>query len=286
MQYYPVNLNIAGKNCLVVGGGKVGARKAITLIKAGAMVTVISPAFSHIFFQEPLKSHTSRIERSYESTDMENVFLVFGATDNPRLNSTIAEDALSRGALCNIADNPDKSHFILPSIVQRGELLISVSTSGTSPALARMIRQKLEQDYGDEYALFLLIMGKIRKKLLGSGHAPDKHAVIFRQLVNSDLLEKIAVGDTLGMEHTLQSIFKQNIFNDQREPDTSWLTHDLKHIYDDLITNRTRSQLSIDNNNISNDLIKNTTPSWLTSDIHNIANDLIENITPSREDSQ
>lgn len=217
LKYYPICLDVAGKSCLVVGGGSVGARKALTLAKCGARVNVVSPLFSDQF-TITLDHNTIRdidaihcIKKPYESKDLDSIFLVIGATDSARVNRQIAKDAQERQILCNIADFPEGSSFILPSIVQRGDLVITVSTSGNSPALAKKLRKELELQFGEEYATFLMLMGNIRKRLLARDHSPDTHASIFRELVNSDLLEKIASDDNEGIDKTLKQILGSNV---------------------------------------------------------------------------
>lgn len=216
LKYYPICLDVAEKNCLVVGGGSVGARKALTLAKCGARVKVVSLIFSDKFIAfEQGTGHKSDavqcIKKPYEPSDLDSMFLVIGATDNVALNRRIAQDANKRQILCNIADFPEGSSFVLPSIVQRGDLVITVSTSGNSPALAKKLRKELALQFGEEYATLLMLMGKIRKQLLSQEHSPETHASVFRQLVNSDLLDKIASGDDQGVYKTLEQILGSNI---------------------------------------------------------------------------
>ena len=191
MRYYPVNLDIQNRNCLVVGAGAVGTRKVMTLLNCGAVVTVVSPAVS----QELLELASSRAiqlkERSYQSGDLEGMFLVIGATSDGRLNRQISNDADRLNTLCNIADRPEVCNFILPSIVQRKDLVVTISTSGKSPALAKKLRKILESQFGEEYGVFLQLMGAIRKKLLSKSHAPEAHKHLFEHLIESDLLAMI-----------------------------------------------------------------------------------------------
>lgn len=189
MKYYPVHLNIQNRPCLVVGGGSVGTRKVQSLLGCGARVTVVSRVASD---QLQRLQHARKIilrERPYQSDDLEGMFLVIGATNDEKLNRQISEDAEDRNMLCNIADRPEVCNFILPSVVQRGDLVITISTSGKSPALAKKIRKTLETQFGAEYAELLLLMGAIRKKLLSKAHAPEAHKKIFEQLINGELLE-------------------------------------------------------------------------------------------------
>lgn len=195
MRYYPIYLDIKDRNCLVVGGGSVGTRKVQTLLECGAKVTVVS-----IDAAETLKkfSHSNVIqmkERAFQSADLDNMFLVIGATDNEALNFEIYAAARRRGVLCNIADRPEACNFILPSIVNRGDLIIAISTSGKSPAFAKKLRKQLETQFGNEYAEFLDLMGAIRKKLLSKDHEPEAHKHLFEQLIERDLVQMIKNAD-------------------------------------------------------------------------------------------
>ena len=191
MRYYPIYLDIQKRKCLVVGGGAVATRKTVTLLDCGAQVCVVSPevtdTLQHLADKGLLTLHT----RTYESSDLEDMFLVIGATDNTALNHKVYRDAERLGKLCNIADQPEVCNFILPSVINRGDLTIAVSTSGKSPAFAKKLRKDLERQFGEEYAEFLELMGIIRKKLLKESHHPEAHKALFEQLITKGLLEKI-----------------------------------------------------------------------------------------------
>jgi precorrin-2 dehydrogenase/sirohydrochlorin ferrochelatase len=194
MKYYPVHLDIKNRNCLVVGGGAVGTRKVNTLLACGARVTVVSPDPAQQLKKMAAEGSITLKERAYRTVDLEDMFLVIGATDDEMLNRQISEEAEQIGILCNIADRPEACNFILPSVVQRGDLVITISTSGQSPALAKRLRRKLEAQFGEEYADFLLLMGAIRKKLLSQAHEPEAHKALFNQLIDSDLIELLRTG--------------------------------------------------------------------------------------------
>ena len=191
MRYYPVNLDILNRKCLVVGGGSVGTRKVITLLDCGAIVTVVSPVASEKLLELADNSVITLKKRPYQTSDLDGTFLVIGATDDEELNRQISGDAEKLNMLCNIADRPEVCNFILPSIVNRGDLVISISTSGKSPAFAKKLRKELEKQFGEEYAEFLRLMGAIRKKLLRKKHQPEAHKHLFEQLISSGLIEMI-----------------------------------------------------------------------------------------------
>ena len=130
MRYYPVNLDIQNRKCLVVGGGDVGTRKVMTLLDCGAKVIVVSPEVTEKIEEVSNKGLIKLERRGFKPSDLDKMFLVIGATDNPELNRRIHTGAERLGMLCNIADRPEVCNFILPAIVNRGDLIIAISTSG------------------------------------------------------------------------------------------------------------------------------------------------------------
>jgi precorrin-2 dehydrogenase/sirohydrochlorin ferrochelatase len=206
MRYYPVCLDIQARACLVVGGGQVGTRKVKTLLACGARVTVVSPQITETL--KDLVDHGQIIwkPRAYRSTDQQGAFLVIGATDEEALNHKIQEDAEGDGRLCNIADQPRRCNFVLPSIVRRGDLMIAISTAGKSPAFAKFLRRQLQAQFGPEYGIFLDLMGAVRQRLLAKKHAPEAHKPIFEQLINQGLLELIRQDDRPKIDAVLAEV--------------------------------------------------------------------------------
>jgi precorrin-2 dehydrogenase/sirohydrochlorin ferrochelatase len=194
MRYYPVNLDIQNRNCLVVGGGSVGTRKVTTLVNCGALVTVVSPEATDRLLEMAASGSIELKKRVFRPSDLDGIFLVVGATDDEELNREIHTNAERLGILCNIADRPEACNFILPSIVNRGDLIIAISTSGKSPAFAKKLRKELEKKFGNEYAGLLELMGAIRKKLLSAKHEPEAHKHLFEQLLDRDLLVLVKEG--------------------------------------------------------------------------------------------
>jgi precorrin-2 dehydrogenase/sirohydrochlorin ferrochelatase len=135
------------------------------------------------------------IDADYEKKTLRGAFMVIGATDRDDVNAQVSQDALSLGILVNIVDDPDRCNFILPSLVQQGDLSIAVSTGGKSPALARKIREDLQRQYGPEYKSLLAIMGSLRKKIIAQGHATEANKAVFEALVRSDILQAIRDGN-------------------------------------------------------------------------------------------
>lgn len=187
MRYYPINLDVQGRSCLVVGGGAVGTRKVGTLLACGARVTVVSLEVTPALSDLAAEGRILLERRAYQAADVEGRFLVIGATNDETLNRRVHADAEGCGCLCNIADRPALCNFILPAIVQQGDLTVAISTSGKSPAFAKHVRLQIESLFGPEYGVFLTLMGAIRTRLLAEDHAPEAHKPIFERLIQSDL---------------------------------------------------------------------------------------------------
>jgi precorrin-2 dehydrogenase/sirohydrochlorin ferrochelatase len=166
LKYYPVFWDIKDKKCVVVGGGEVAARKAERLLDCGAKVFVISPELSPELAALKEKKLICHIAAVYTGDLIDGAALIIGATDDDKTNAQISLDARSKGIPVNIVDDPQKCDFILPSLVQRGDLAITIGTGGKSPALARHLREELEAKYGEEYEIFLNILGNLRVKMV------------------------------------------------------------------------------------------------------------------------
>jgi precorrin-2 dehydrogenase/sirohydrochlorin ferrochelatase len=207
MGYYPIAIDLTGKKCLVVGGGKVALRKVHSLIEAGARVTVIATEVV------PDLRQTRGVElllRSYQRGDAQGFALVFAATDNPDVNALVAEDAAANGALVNVVDDPEKCAFIVPALVRRGDLLIAITTCGRCPALSRRIREQIEELYGPEYALFVGILGEIRDNLKSELKSQKAHErILLRVITDANIIDLLRQGHVSEAREKAFSYLKQ-----------------------------------------------------------------------------
>jgi precorrin-2 dehydrogenase/sirohydrochlorin ferrochelatase len=188
MQYYPIFLDIKGRDCLVVGGGEVGTRKVEMLLACGASVTVVSIDTTKTLKLLAEEQRITLLMRAYRTTDLDNRFLIIGATNDEELNQQLSMGAEKNNLLCNIADRPAACNFILPAIVAQGDLVLAISTCGKSPAFAKKLRKDLEKQFGKAYATFLELMGAIRTRLLLEEHAPEQHKPLFQKIIYSDII--------------------------------------------------------------------------------------------------
>ena len=169
MRYYPVFLDIAGKPAVVIGGGQVALRKVEGLLDAGAHVTVISPALHPDLEALVAAGRVRHIAREYSPGDLEGCLLAFVGTDDRSVNAAVAREGKQRGVWVNAVDDPANCDFIMPGIVRRGDIILAVSTSGGSPAMARKLREDLEQFLTEEYALMLDLVAQVRRELCDRG---------------------------------------------------------------------------------------------------------------------
>src|SRR3990172_7396816 len=184
-KYYPILLNIHDKKCLVVGGGNVAWRKVCSLKEAAARVTVVSPEFCLEMGKE---TGIERIQQKYEEGFLNGAWVVIASTDDEEVNKKIYYDAAKKGILVNVIDRPEFCSFIVPATINRGDLSISISTGGASPALARNIRESLEKQFGDEYSEFAKLLSETRRKILSE---------ISDESIRRDILQRIAGLDML-----------------------------------------------------------------------------------------
>jgi siroheme synthase-like protein len=162
-------LRIKGERCVVIGGGEVAERKARTLLDCGAFPIVVSPVSNEGLRHLSDRGVIEVVEREYDPVDLAGARLVIAATDDDRVNARVAEKANQLGILVNVVDSAELSDFILPSLVQRGDLNIAISTGGRSPALARKLRTVLEQALGQEYGELALLLSEVRDELKRMG---------------------------------------------------------------------------------------------------------------------
>jgi precorrin-2 dehydrogenase/sirohydrochlorin ferrochelatase len=137
---------------------------------------------------------------------MPGQFLVMGATNDEALNRQIHADAAAHGVLCNIADRPDLCQFILPAVVRRGDLVLTVSTSGQSPAMAKRLRRQLQVQFGEAYAGALKLLGAVRRQLLAQAHAPEAHKDIFEHLLDAGIVDLVQTGRTDAIQALLHEV--------------------------------------------------------------------------------
>lgn len=143
---YALFLRISGRPCVVVGGGRVAARKVSKLLHSGAAVTVVSPILCAELDEQVALGKFTHVSRAFRPNDTLGAFLTFAATDDRMVNESVANEVLARGGLVNVADNPELCSFLVPATWQDQSLQIAISTGGKNPSLAKRLRLALEED--------------------------------------------------------------------------------------------------------------------------------------------
>ncbi|HTP03959.1 MAG TPA: bifunctional precorrin-2 dehydrogenase/sirohydrochlorin ferrochelatase [Nitrospirota bacterium] len=208
MKYYPIYLNLRDRPCLIVGGGHVAERKTLSLIEAGANVTVISPSLTQKLQELTQSGKIIHQQKTFDDRDLTDALLVIAATDSQEVNASIGRLCKKRNILVNVVTPPDESSFIVPSVVERGELLIAVSTSGISPALSKRIRQELEERYGLEYEVFLGKMSMLRARLMDEVRDEGVRREILKALADSDVISLLKEGKIHDADHRVAEIVR------------------------------------------------------------------------------
>ncbi|MDR1616895.1 MAG: bifunctional precorrin-2 dehydrogenase/sirohydrochlorin ferrochelatase [Syntrophomonadaceae bacterium] len=192
---FPVFLNLAGKNCLVVGGGRVATRKAADLLDYKAEITVVSPeAGAKIKGWDETGGIVWR-KKLFSPDDLSGMYLVMAATGSPLLNREIAELCRRRGIMINAADDPDNCDFFVPSVMRRKSLAIAVSTEGKSPLFARLLRQRLESVITDSYGDLVELLGEKREIIRAMALDDSQRRQLVTSLIDESTLEFLEQGE-------------------------------------------------------------------------------------------
>jgi precorrin-2 dehydrogenase/sirohydrochlorin ferrochelatase len=203
MLLYPVNLNIADKLCLVVGGGAVALRKTKSLLAGGAKIRVISPKVHAELRVLAQKKVIEWFPREFVEGDLKGAFLAFAATNNHEVQILISREAAKYSVLLNSADDPRNSQFHVPAHFRRGKMLVTVSTGGSSPALAKKIRQRLELELVPEYEIVVELFSLIREKVVGLDDDSVSNGELFSRLLQQGIVELILQGNWFDLQMML-----------------------------------------------------------------------------------
>jgi len=186
---FPMFMKLQGRQCLVVGAGKVGEPKIGGLLETGARIRVVAVEASAAVREWAQAGKLELELRPFQAVDLEGAFLAVVATNSRTLNERVYREAQRRGVLCNVVDVPDLCDFFYPAVVRRGDLQIAVSTAGQSPSLAQKIRQQLERQFGPGYAAWVAELGETRKLILASDLDRDRKLDLLHSLASREAVE-------------------------------------------------------------------------------------------------
>jgi uroporphyrin-III C-methyltransferase / precorrin-2 dehydrogenase / sirohydrochlorin ferrochelatase len=189
-ELFPLFLKLAGRKCLVVGGGAIAEAKMRGLVRCGAEVCVVAPAATPGIREAAASGRIVWDARPYLPSDLTGVFLVIAATNRPQLHEEIFRRCQQAGILCNAVDEPERCHFYYPAVVRRGALQVAISTAGYSPFLAQRLRCELEKQFGPEYGPWLEEIGQQRRELFQAHISPENRRAILKELSSERAFEE------------------------------------------------------------------------------------------------
>jgi precorrin-2 dehydrogenase / sirohydrochlorin ferrochelatase len=206
--YYPIFIKLDGKPCVVIGGGEVAERKVETLLDSGAVVRLISPEYSDKIRARGDEGSITIEQRPYEPGDIDGAYMALVCTDDHEINQAAADEARRLGVLVNTADDVDNCDFIAPAILQRGDLIVAISTGGLSPAMARRVREELEEMFPPDYGDLLTVLSEVRTAVRGQGLRPDPE--VWQQGIDSELREMVRRGELQAAQQRLTRFLKEH----------------------------------------------------------------------------
>lgn len=204
MRLYPLALKVAGRRCVVVGGGRVAGRKVTSLLDCGAAVTVVSPELSPDLEALAGQSAIAAVRRGFEPADLDGALIAIAATDDTAMNRAVLDAGDSRGVLVNVVDVPDLCDFYVPASVVRGDLQITISTGGSCPALAKHLRKEISEQFGPEYEAYLLLAERLRLEVIERVPEPKRRKEILNAFLTSQALALLTQGRDDEAERILQ----------------------------------------------------------------------------------
>lgn len=193
---YPLNVDLSGRSLILVGGGRVAERKACSILSAGteASICVIAPKVTSVLQEHAAAGRLCWKQTCYADGMLEGAFLVYAATNLREVNAAVASEAKRRGIPVNVIDDPAASTFQVPASIRRGELMLSVSTAGGSPALSRAIRMELEEMYPPAFGVWLERVSSLRVELQESVSSSSARTHFWHTALRPDILTMVRHG--------------------------------------------------------------------------------------------
>jgi siroheme synthase-like protein len=200
---YPVNLLLRGKRVVVVGAGKIAARKIEALLAVGAEVQVVASELGHEVRAWRDEGRVAAEERAFVPDDLEGAWLAFTATDDPSVNHKVHDAGEERRVFVNSADDPENCSFTLMSVVRQRDLVVAIGTGGRSPALAAYLKDRLTARLGPEWGVLLDVLSEAREAERAAGRSTE--GLDWRRALDSGMLELIRAGRTAEAKELLQT---------------------------------------------------------------------------------
>jgi siroheme synthase-like protein len=206
---YPVNLVVSGRRCVVVGAGRVAARKVDGLLATGADVHVVAPRLGDEVQAMRDDGRVTAAERAFEPADLDGAWLATAATDDPAVNHAVFEAGEARGVWVNAADDPDNCSFTLMSVIRRGDLVVTVGTGGRSPALAAWLKERITAELGPEYETLVELLSDAREGMRSDGRSTED--ADWKRALDSGMLDLIRAGRVDDAKELLRSCLSSSL---------------------------------------------------------------------------
>ena len=209
MDYLPIFVTLEKQPCLVIGGGEIAVRKISLLLKAGAIVTVITEKISPLLTDLSNQNTLSIIQKSFCETDIENFRLVVSATNHQETNKRVAKASHDKGILVNVVDTPSLCSFIFPAIIDRSPIIAAVSSGGSAPVLARLLRAKIETTLSPAYGQLAKLAEKFRIHVKQSISDPNQRRIFWENCFQGIIAEQVFAGNEQQAEQLLVDAIKE-----------------------------------------------------------------------------
>lgn len=204
MNYFPLLMNIDYKKVVIVGGGHVARQKIEALLPTKAQLTVISPELTETLQQYVDKGHVTWRQKEFQPADLDDAALIFAVTNDEEVNNAV-EEATQHWQLLSRADVKGRVDFINPAVIRRGDLVVTVSTSGANPGLTRQVKNELEEQFGVHYAEYVSFLKEARQKIL-QVFKGDKKKQVLCELLDPQILQWVEEGEKEKCEAWLQQL--------------------------------------------------------------------------------
>ena len=206
---YPVNLVVSGRRCVVVGAGRIAARKVDGLLAAGADVHVVAPRLGDQVRTMRDEGRVTVAERAFEPADLDGAWLATAATDDAAVNHAVFEAGEGRGVWVNAADDPDNCSFTLMSVIRRGDVVVTVGTGGRSPALAAWLKERIAAEIGPEYETLVELLADAREGMQADGRSTED--ADWKRALDSGMLDLIRAGRVDDAKELLRSCLSSSL---------------------------------------------------------------------------
>lgn len=208
MKFYPVNINIQNKKCVVVGGGKIAYDKIIGLLEAGAQVEVIAPQICPQL--EKISDKIKIVRENYSAEKISDGVILIAATNNSELNAQIASDGRAKHFLVNIVDDIS-SDFIVPSRIRRGDFLLAISTGGSSPAFSKFVRKMLETELDENFGAAVEIISKYRQEVIKKFPTHKLRIKFWQEVLTPEIWQIIKSAELSKLEDKIKTALNEEI---------------------------------------------------------------------------